>query len=171
MRGSLPVRQARKVQRSSAIKMEKEKIEISVTVGGIILLAVIIAGGLKPKPRKAATAANTAAAANPASMLPGPAVKIIPADEQGVIQQKEKAKLAWGRDPFSASKTSREYQKSDLQLKGISLGKDKTGFAFINNDIVKGGDTIGGYEVIAVEKNRVLLKKSGQSFYLTLPGE
>ena len=55
-------------------------------------------------------------------------------------------------DPFSPSKAGLEYQRSDLELKGISVGKDKAGFAFINNEIVKTGDKIGGYEVGEVEK-------------------
>ena len=77
--------------------------------------------------------------------------------------------MAWGRDPFSPSKAGLEYQRSDLELKGISVGKDKAGFAFINNEIVKTGDKIGGYEVGEVEKNRVLLKKAGRAFTWPCP--
>lgn len=85
--------------------------------------------------------------------------------------QKERAKLAWGRNPFSTPKASKEFQKTSLVLKGISLGKDKQAFAFINEDIVKKGDKVGNYEVVEIEKNKVLLQKDGQAFYITLPEE
>lgn len=153
--------------------MSKEKIEIGVTLAGVLIFVFIIIGNFKPKPTKAKAAANPDSQPGQSAQThkPGSAAQLIPADQQELNIQKEHADLAWGRDPFSASKAGLEYQRSDLELKGISVGKDKAGFAFINNEIVKTGDKIGGYEVGEVEKTRVLLKKGGQSFYLTLPGE
>lgn len=155
--------------------MGKEKIEIGVTIAGVVIFIIIIIGNFKPKSSAGKSVDHAAGSA--AQQQPGPTLKtaansqLVPAAQQELNIQKEHAELAWGRDPFSASKAGLEYQRSDLELKGISIGKDKTGFAFINNEIVKTGDKIGGYEVGEVEKNRVLLKKGGQSFYLTLPGE
>ncbi len=153
--------------------MSKEKIEIGVTLAGVVIFIFIIIGNFKPKPPKAKSAAPPAGQPGQSARVlkPGNSPQLVPADQQELNIQKERADMAWGRDPFSASKAGLEYQRSDLELKGISVGKDKAGFAFINNEIVKTGDKIGGYEVGEVEKNRVLLKKGGQSFYLTLPGE
>jgi len=156
-------------------KMSKEKLEIGVTLVGVAIFAVVVIGNFKPKSsgRKAADpAAGAASQQQPGPALKtGPDLQLVPAAQQELSLQKERSELVWGRDPFSPSKSGLEYQRSDLELKGISVGKDKAGFVFINNEIVKTGDKIGGYEVGEVEKDRVLLKKSGQSFYLTMPGE
>jgi len=92
-------------------------------------------------------------------------------DDKRLALQKQRTNAAWGRDPFSAS-ASKEYQRADLILKGISFGGDGRGFAFINNEIVKPGDKLGDYEVVSVERDKVLVKKKdSQSFYLILPKE
>ncbi|MDD5654841.1 MAG: hypothetical protein PHR91_04280, partial [Candidatus Omnitrophica bacterium] len=86
--------------------------------------------------------------------------------------QKEYAAKPWGRDPFLRVKTVEAGSRtSSLELKGISIGSDKKGFALINQEIVRVGDKIEGCEVLNIEKNRVLLQKGGQSFYLKLPEE
>ena len=155
--------------------MSKEKLEIGATIAGVVIFIIIIIGNFKPKSsagKSVGPSAGAAAQQQPGAILKAAAnPRLVPSDQQELNLQKEHTELAWGRDPFSPSKTGLEYQRSDLELKGISVGKDKAGFAFINNEIVKTGDKIGGYEVGEVEKNRVLLKKGGQSFYLPLPGE
>ncbi len=152
--------------------MSKEKLEIGVTLVGVVIFAVVVIGNFKPKSsgRKAGDTAAIQQQPGPA-LKAGPDLQLVPAAQRELNLQKERSETAWGRDPFSPSKSGLEYQRSDLELKGISVGKDKAGFAFINNEIVKTGDKIGGYEVGEVEKDRVLLKKGGQSFYLTLPEE
>ncbi|MBU1871286.1 MAG: hypothetical protein KKH80_00580 [Candidatus Omnitrophica bacterium] len=98
----------------------------------------------------------------------------IPADKKLIFAQKKRAEsLEWGRDPFVYVETEKDknYRSGTLTLKGISLGKDKVGFAFINNEIVKIGDTIGDHQVLEVDKDKVLLRKGSQSFYLVLPEE
>lgn len=156
---------------------KKEKFEIGVTIIGIVALAAILAGSFGKKPRKGGTlkpSPGSPAAPNskslPASSLQQ-AAEAIAADSGTIGLQKERENISWGRDPFSASKISREYQRADLELKGISFGADKSGFAFINNEIVKSGDKVGDYEVVTVEKDKILLKRGAQSFYLALPKE
>lgn len=155
--------------------MSKEKIQIGVIAVGLLILLGIIAGNLKKKPAKgqppdkkpiyeAAPEAGIAAGAKAA-----PAAQAANSEELSL--QKEREKLDWGRDPFAAAKISKEFRGSSLQLKGISFGKDKSGLAFINNEIVKKGDIMGDYEVLEVEKHKVLLRKAEQTFYLTLPQE
>ncbi|MEK6563615.1 MAG: hypothetical protein AABZ65_01115 [Candidatus Omnitrophota bacterium] len=155
---------------------KKEKIELGVTIIGIVALIAILAGsfGKKPKKNTVSVSSSKTSAAGPknssASALTQAAAAIT-ADSGTISLQKERENVPWGRDPFSASKISREYQRADLELKGISFGADKSGFAFINNEIVKSGDKVGDYEVVAIEKDKILLKRGTQSFYLALPKE
>ena len=97
---------------------------------------------------------------------------ILSVNETMIKSQKERAEtLAWGRDPFQYIETNldQSYRTDALVLGGISLGRDKPGFAFINNEIVKVGDSIGGYEVVKIQKDKVLLKRGSQIFYLIMP--
>lgn len=151
--------------------MDKQKKQL-IIVGVLILVLIFsVLNSLKKKP-----AGGTGVEAQPSpAAVPPPAAAVAPAaplrpDEKKSGAQLERAKLAWGRDPFSAP-SEKEYQIGELQLKGISFDKGKGGFAYINNDIVKKGDVIGNYEVIDIEKDRVLLKKGNQSFYLVFPGQ
>jgi len=152
-----------------------KKVQLQLIVIGVCVITIVssIVGNLKKKaanqtapPLKAPPAPAVSQQAPPMPVPPVLAgIKIIRA-------QNERTKLNWGKDPFAVSSdVDKEYQKIQLQLKGISFGKDKSGFAFINNEIVKKGDKIGDYEIAEVEKNRVLLKKGNQSFYLALPEE
>lgn len=157
--------------------MTKERIQLIVITVGIIILIALVAGGLKKKPAKNRVQAQNPAASSPAA-LPGKAeswpahsLSEPAAGESDLASQKERAKLDWGRDPFSGLRAAKDYQKAELSLKGISLGKDKNGFAFINSEIVKIGDTIGEYEVTEIQKGKVKLRKGQQSFYLVLPQE
>ncbi|MDO8748272.1 MAG: hypothetical protein Q7J72_04040 [Candidatus Omnitrophota bacterium] len=161
---------------------KKEKIEAGVTIIGVVALIAILAGsfGKKPDNRNASygepgrTTSSETSAAGPKNTSPSAlqqAAAAITADSSTIGLQKERENIPWGRDPFSASKISREYQRADLELKGISFGADKSGFAFINNEIVKSGDKVGDYEVVAIEKDKILLKRGTQSFYLALPKE
>ena len=85
--------------------------------------------------------------------------------------QKKRAENPWGRDPFSSDTYRSGQLNSELKLQGISYRQDKVGFAFINNEIVKQGEMINGYKVEEISKDKVLLKKESQNFYLTFPEE
>lgn len=157
--------------------MNKEKVQLAVIGIGIVIFIALAAGNLKKRPARelarGALPLSGRAASQPAEMdarllrdMPARA-----ADEKDLALQKEREKLGWGRDPFGASNGARDYQKAALSLRGISLGKNKDGFAFINSEIVKIGDRIGEYEVTEIQRNRVMLRKGEQSFYLTLPQE
>jgi hypothetical protein len=108
------------------------------------------------------------------SSLPGivPGIKVPAGIETNVLEiQKKRAENTWGRDPFSSDIYKSGQLNSELKLKGISFRQDKIGFAFINNEIVKQGEMINGYKVEQILKDKVLLKKENQSFYLTFPEE
>jgi hypothetical protein len=155
--------------------MTKEKFQLSVIAAGILVLLSIIAGNLKKKPAKGQPSDNKPAqAAAPQAdiaALAGAASATYAVNEEELSLQKERAELNWGRDPFTAAKISKDFRGANLQLRGISFGKDKKGLAFINNEIVKKGDIMGDYEILEVEKHKVLLRKAEQTFYLALPQE
>jgi hypothetical protein len=171
--------------------MTKERIQIIVIAVGIVIFIALVVGSLKKKPAKGQAQESSPAAQSLSALANGsqtaafwpaaspvktdirgePFLPASSADENDLALQKERMKLEWGRDPFSSSRTARDYQRSSLELRGISLGKNKKGFAFINSEIVKKGDTIGEYEVTEIQKNRVMLRKGQQGFYLVMPLE
>jgi len=56
---------------------------------------------------------------------------------------------------------------NELVLKGISFSHNKKGYAFINDQIVSVGDALGGYDISRIEKDRVMLTRGAQTFFLT----
>jgi hypothetical protein len=150
--------------------MTKEQKQIAVILAMLPVLAFLVFSGVSRKKPKGAgvgpqiplTVVETGVKVS--SLLPA-------ADSNALENQKKRAEAPWGRDPFSSGTYKSGQANSELKLQGISYRKDKVGFAFINNEIVKKGDSIGGYEVGEVLKDRVLLKKGTQSFYLTFPEE
>jgi hypothetical protein len=151
--------------------MTKEVKQLIITGALIVILIITVMSNLKKKPKivnpPAAPSAAGIPAAPVAALAPSPALST---DENIKNLQNLRAGLPWARDPFSES-ANKNSQTDELKLQGISFGKDKSGYAFINNEIVKKGDTIGDYEVIEIEKARVFLKKESQSFYLAFPEE
>lgn len=156
--------------------MNKEKIQLIVIAAGIIIFIALAAGNLKKRPAKNLAQESkplTESVVKPSALGAHSAqsTSVSTVDDKDLALQKEREKLDWDRDPFSASKAAGDYQRATLELKGISLGKNKNGFAFINNEIVKKGDRIGEYEVTEIQRDKVRLRKGEQSFYLTLPQE
>lgn len=150
--------------------MTKQVKELIITGTLVVFLVVVIAGNLKKKPAKKPLPASKGPASDLVSKptVTTPA-SFAPMDNRKLQMQRERANLPWGRDPFNVSTTEKDYKKTELELKGISLGKDRKSSAFINNEIVKVGDKVADYAVVEIQKDRVLLKKGEQSFYLTLP--
>ena len=139
--------------------MTKEQKQIAGILAMLPVLAFYVLSGVNHKKTKKA-----AQSPQPPLMVVDAVVKvssILPvADSNALENQKKRAEAPWGRDPFLSDTYKSGQANSELKLQGISYRKDNVGFAFINNQIVKIGDSIGGYEVGEVLKNRVLLKKS-----------
>jgi hypothetical protein len=150
--------------------MTKEQKQLAAILAMLPVLAFFVLSGASRKKSKVAavnsqpTLAVVDAGVKVSSFLPV-------ADSNTLENQKKRAEAPWGRDPFSSDTYKSGQASSELKLQGISTRKDNVGFAFINNEIVKIGDSIGGYEVAEISKDRVLLKKGTQSFYLTFPEE
>ena len=76
----------------------------------------------------------------------------------------------WKRDPFYNKMRTEVYQSSNLQLKGISMGNNKP-YVTINDQILTLGDVIAGHKLVEIQRNKVLLQKGADRFYLQLPEE
>lgn len=150
--------------------MNKDQKQIVIIILMLVVLAVVVMGNMKRKKAK-----SPAAQPDAASVVIDSGVKVtakLPVLDSNVLEnQKKRSEAPWGRDPFSSDTYKAGQVSAELKLQGISYRKDNVGFAFINNEIVKQGDAISGYEVEEVLKDRVLLKKGSQSFYLTFPAE
>ena len=147
--------------------MKKEYIQIGVIGLGLAMLPVLIMSNMK-KPAPKSTA-PVAPAAVPEVVAAGPdAVGIVRSeiDDRILDVQSKRLDLPWGRDPFLTMSDS-VGKMNEFQLKGISFAQDKKGYAFINDEIVSAGDSISGYEVEVIEKDRVKLKRGAQTFFLT----
>lgn len=154
-------------------KQQKEIIITSILVV-IFIIVLIIQFKPKPRPKPKPPAAKTAAKPPLAAVPPKPPVKKEPTtslDKKILKLQEEQAQADWGRDPFFRVAKKEHYLGAALHLKGVSLAKGKRPYAFINDLIVTVGDTIGDYVVVKIEKNRVLLKRGVEKFYIALPEE
>jgi hypothetical protein len=154
--------------------MDKQQKQIIITAGLAVFMVILFMNNLKATKKKSTKAPPKDASASQAAVAPAQAVAATkpaqPAAEGILGAQAERSKLSWGRDPFSSGLENNQ-QSGELKLQGISFGKDKKGFAHINNEIVTQGDKIGDYEVMGIEKGKVLLQKGSQTFYLSFPNE
>jgi len=148
--------------------MDRRKKEIIITVILVVIfLAAIIINVTRQKhPRKGKELVVSLKVKEGKS--PSKSVK---ANADIIALQKKRAELAWGRDPFFFTKIKKFYKGQQLLLKGISLGKDGRGYAFVNDEIVTVGDVVGGYKVMEIKRDKILLKKGSDTFYLGMPAE
>lgn len=149
--------------------MEKQQKQLIMTGVLVVILIFSVMNSLKKKPGKKKVVVQQPPVENNVK-TPLVSNQVTTEEDNLSKLQEERIRLAWGRDPFSAS-VAKDYQISEFRLQGISFGKNKTGFAFINDEIVKKDDRIGDYEVVEVEKDKVLLRKGNQTFYITFPVE
>ncbi|MDD2703658.1 MAG: hypothetical protein PHC33_06635 [Candidatus Omnitrophica bacterium] len=150
--------------------ISKDQKQLAIVGVLLVVMVMVFMNNMKPRKKKniPVPPAPSAEADPPVSL---PAAQAKTDSKKSETGQKKRAdSLGWGRDPFlpyEAQKT----EETGFILKGVSLGKGKKGYALINDEIVKSGDTFTGHEVVTVEKDKVLLRKSGQSFYIVFPDE
>ena len=146
--------------------MSKEQKQLFIIATGVVLLIFVIISNMNAAKKKKAAIAPVPA--QPAATVKEDKKKepaFVPADSEKLQVQKKRSEAEWGRDPF-VSEIEKGEHIAELKLKGISFGKDKRGFVFINDQILKKGDKIGEYEVMDIFKDKVLIKKGNQTFYL-----
>lgn len=68
-------------------------------------------------------------------------------------------------------KLDKEEAKGDLNVEGIIYDKHGRSFAIVNSSVVGIGDAVGAYQVLRVEKNRVIFIKEGQVMEVDLKKE
>ena len=150
--------------------MDKKKTIEYIVIGACVVGLIAILpkyigrGKKKTKPKKPA-------AVSVDKILAPETAKPTEADEDIIAKQEEFASRPWGRDPFFFAKTKKLYKGESFALKGISLGPKRKGFAFINDEVLSVGEEIEGYTILEIQRTRVLLKKGGDSFYLSMPEE
>lgn len=153
--------------------MDKQKQQLIITAALGLVLVVVAVVNLKPKKKRPAPVISQEASATsvvvPEAVTPA-AQGTVSASPKDLEDQAKRAQLDWGLDPFYHAVKTEIYQSSSFVLKGVSLGKDK-GYVFVNDQILTIGDTIAGYKVVEVQKNKVLLSKGNEKFYLVLPEE
>ena len=116
--------------------MDKKRIELIITLGLVIIFIFVLAVNLKPKKpkQKLSPSSKISEKEKEASISKKKIEKILRASPQEIEKQKNRAQLSWGRDPFFSSfLVKKEVSKTtSLTLKGVTIGKDKKGYAFIN---------------------------------------
>jgi len=156
--------------------MDSQKIKLIITLALIPLMVLLfmknLSSGKKKRRKPAAKAAQAAVSPETKSaavsgILPEPAVTT----SEELSAQAQRAALDWGRNPFARAAQEKKYTHATLELRGVSVSREKGAYAYINDEIVTVGDIIAEYEVCEIEKNRVKLERRGESFYLVLPEE
>ncbi len=137
----------------------KERIELGVTAGLIVILVLSWLRGCALMRKRAAGKQVVASAAGgyqpEPSRMPGE-----PTDAPAVS-------FAWGRCPFCAKGYSAAQEVSGLALSGI-VWDPVSPQAIVNDAIVGVGDRIGDYTVSAIEPAAVALEREGERFRIEL---
>jgi hypothetical protein len=149
--------------------MNKEQKQLAVIGVGVVILVIVLAGNAGKRKARVPVAA---APAQSAAQLPAEhaASRDLQSPDGVQTQQGKRAEAPWGRDPFVSS-SSAAAGLDNLKLKGITIGANGSGFAAINDEIVKVGETVGGFQLKEIAKDKVLLQKGAQSFYLAFPDD
>ena len=96
-----------------------------------------------------------------------------PAAKEFIYEKKGK------RDPFIPLVTSdgrilkleKEEAASGLLLEGIIYDEQGLSYAIVNGEVVRVSDKIGDYQVLKIEKNKVIFIKQGQTTEVELKEE
>lgn len=62
-------------------------------------------------------------------------------------------------------------QEKTLSLEGIIYDKNGLSYALVNSEAVKVGDKVGDYQVLSIEKNKVIFIKEGKTQEIELKKE
>ncbi len=92
--------------------------------------------------------------------------------EPGACRELYRYSADAGRNPFAAlvtadgrivhPKKQEASGETDLSLEGIVFDKHDLSYAVVNGEIVRTGDTIGSYQILRIEQDRVVFIREGQ---------
>jgi len=68
-------------------------------------------------------------------------------------------------------KLDREEATGDLSIEGIIYDKQGRSYAIVNGSVVTIGDTVGDYQILKVEENKVIFIKEGEVVEIELKKE
>jgi hypothetical protein len=133
--------------------LKKEKTELIITSFLVLVLVLFVLRATNKTKKKGPlpTAPVVALANND---------KVILSSESGYnfsALEKETANLELKDDPFTSNPiTNKRIDATGISLKGIIWDKNKP-VALINEEVVKVGDSISGYSVKEIDKDKVIL--------------
>ncbi len=143
--------------------MEKKRIEIIVTfaLGLVFILAAANSCREVRKRPIPATPVKPGIASQPKA-LSLPPQSSLAGDKR---TQPDTGELQWGEDPFSGKVYLKlaEDKEDDFIVSGIVWDKDKP-TAIVNNKVCETGSRVGGYTVVAIKEDRVVLSDGFQVF-------
>ncbi len=154
--------------------MNKEKNKLILAVVLVLIFIFVVINNFKPKKvkrvQKAEEELNKEIQKTDDKKKSGPLVlkKTTKVSKEIIEAQVKRKELAWGEDPFYNRNKRDAGFRTGLVLTGISIGKDKKGFAIIDGEIVTVDDVIGGYSILAIEKGMVFIEKGREIFYKIL---
>ena len=148
--------------------MDKKKIEIIAAGGLIIVLVIMLIPVITKRSSKVVKKQQVSTEETSIAEFVSKSAK---ADENIRNLQDKRSQADWGRDPFFFSEVKKVYKGKAIVLRGVSVDSKGKGYALVNDDIVTIGDIVSGYTVMEVQKNKVLLQRGKDSFYLGLPEE
>jgi len=137
---------------------KKQKIELTITTIGILILIVLIPMNFqKAKKKSQNLAVGRQDSTGPLAVLPVSGIeRYIPQGD-------------WDQDPFypDVPFSSPRGSLGSFTLNGIVWDKNAP-YAIINSEVVKTGDNLNGVKIIEITENTVILEQNGERQSLEL---
>jgi hypothetical protein len=149
--------------------MTRSTVQLIILAGlGVILIVVSarVAGVRRGSPGAAevvAVAIPPAPFVEPAREDPPPSLEPSP---ERIAQREHASGQGWGRDPFIVQ-TPVVVERPTFTLSGILWDPQKP-IAIINGSLVRIGEELSGYRVVAISHDRVSLIKDGHTLLLEM---
>jgi hypothetical protein len=138
--------------------MEKKKIIILIILAALAVLSV--ANGLRPSSRRNAVPASETALED---ALPDRSSDRAASGERRAAKS---AFASWGRNPFRKREAIHAVF-GEINVSGI-MWDEKNPRAMVNDMIVRPGNKIGSYRVVAIKKDRVILNDGTNDYEFLL---
>lgn len=150
--------------------MDRKKLQITITAALALVFVFVLTNSLKRREKKAPSPGPQVPAGAQAAQR---SAFIFDAKKETETKENADAKLKpWGRDPFVLQEVSQQEEGvddlSNLKLMGITTGKKTKYMAVINEEMVSAGSTVGGFKVLSVSKDSVIVNDGEESYELKI---